>query len=68
MSARHDMRKALRECERAGLVIEHRGKHPKIRDPRTGRAVSVSSSPSDCHAYKNALRDVRRYLGIALSC
>jgi hypothetical protein len=64
MSARGDLRKVIRDCERAGLVFEHSGRgHAKLRDPRTGRAIPVSCTPSDCHAPNNVLRDARRYLG-----
>lgn len=63
MSARHDMRKAIRACERAGLVYEANHKHPRIVDPATGRYVVLSGTPSDAHAAKNMLTDVRKRLG-----
>jgi len=65
MSARGDLRKVIRDCQRAGLIYEQSGRgHAKLRDPRTGRAITVSCTPSDCHATNNVLRDVRRYLHI----
>lgn len=68
MSARGDLRKVIRDCERAGLVFEQsRHGHAKLRDPRTGRAIPVSCTPSDCHAANNVLRDVRKYLNIEVS-
>jgi hypothetical protein len=54
----------IRECERAGLRFVHGRKHGKLIDPRTGRSIPVSSTPSCQHAHKNVLRDVRRYLGL----
>ncbi len=63
MSARHDMRQAVRACTRAGLVYDPAHRHPRIVDPRTGRFVVLSSSPSDQHAAKNMLTDVRKVLG-----
>lgn len=63
MSARHDMRKAIRACEAAGLVYDPDHRHPRIVDPATGRFVVLSSSPSCQHAAKNMLTDVRKKLG-----
>ena len=54
----------IRECERAGLRFVHGRKHGKLIDPRTGRSIPVSSTPSCPHAHKNVLRDVRKYLGL----
>lgn len=66
MSARHDMRKAIRACERAGLTYDAAHKHPRIVHPATGRFVVVSGSPSCTHAAKNMLTDVRKKLGVAI--
>jgi hypothetical protein len=68
MSARGDLRKVIRDCERAGLVYEQgRHGHAKLRDPRTGRAIPVSCTPSDCYAPNNVLRDVRKYINVEVS-
>jgi len=65
MNTHSDLRKVIRECQRAGLVYEQSARgHAKLRDPRTGRAIAVSCTPSDCHATNNVLRDVRKYLNI----
>ena len=63
----NDLTRTIRQLERHGLVFVPGKKHPKIRDPKTGRAVSISGTPSCPHAHKNVLRDVRKYLGVELA-
>ena len=63
MSARHDVRKVIRAAQRLGLTVEY-GRHPRLVDPRTGRAVTFSGSPSCPHAYKHLLADLRKYLNV----
>jgi DNA-binding MarR family transcriptional regulator len=63
----NDMARTIRDLERHGLVFVRGRKHSKIRDPKTGRAVAVSGTPSDRNAHRNVLRDVRKYLGVALT-
>jgi hypothetical protein len=67
MSARTDMRRVIRDCQRAGLTYRVGGKHGRIEDPTTGRFVVVSLTPSCPHAYKHAIADVRRYLGVSIN-
>jgi hypothetical protein len=62
----NSMTLVIRECERAGLRFVHGRKHGKLVDPRTGRAIPISSTPSCPHAHKNVLRDVRKYLGLSV--
>lgn len=62
----NDLTRVIHECERHGLRYEAGGRHPKLRDPRTGRAIPISSTPSCPHAHKRVVRDVRRYLGVEL--
>lgn len=57
------MKEAIKACVAAGLEYDPHHKHPRITDPKTGRSVSISNSPSCPHAYKHLLRDVRKYLG-----
>ena len=63
----NDLTRVIRDCERSGLRYEPGRKHAKLRDPKTGRAISISSTPSDRNAHRNVLRDVRRYLGVELT-
>jgi hypothetical protein len=58
------MKDAIRRCEATGLKYENGKKHPRITDPKTGRSVSISRTPSDHRAVQNMLRDVRKYLGV----
>jgi hypothetical protein len=60
----NNMTLVIRECERAGLQFVRGRKHGKLVDPRTGRCVSVSSTPSCPNAHRAVLRDVRKYLGL----
>lgn len=62
-----EMKAVIKAAQRQGLLYDPHGKHPKIRDPKTGRAVSISNTPSCPYAAKNVLRDVRRFLGVSLS-
>jgi hypothetical protein len=63
----NDFTRVIRDCERAGLRYIHGRKHGKLLDPRTGRSVSVSNTPSCTNAHRNVLRDVRRFLGVDAS-
>lgn len=63
----NELTRVIRECERHGLRYESGRHHPKLRDPRTGRAIPISGTPSDRNAHKNVLRDVRRYLGVEVT-
>ncbi len=63
----NDLTRVIRECERHGLRYEPGRRHPKLRDPKTGRAISISSTPSCPHAHKHVLRDVRRYLNVTIT-
>ena len=58
-----DIRAAVKACEAAGLQCDRAHKHPRIVDPKTLKYVTFSNTPSCAHAYKNLLRDVRKYLG-----
>lgn len=61
-----DMDRAIKACEEAGLVYEPGHKHPRLRDPKTGKYVSFSNTPNCPFAHKHMLRDVKRYLNIAI--
>lgn len=61
-----DIDRAIQACEKAGLRYEPGKKHARIVDDRTGKYVSFSSTPSCPFAHKHMLRDVKRYLGIAI--
>ena len=61
-----DLTRIIRTCQRQGLRFEPGRRHGKIRDPKTGRAITISSTPSCPHAFKNVTRDVRKYLGVKL--
>jgi len=63
----NDLTTVIRQCERAGLHFVPGRKHGKLVDPRTGRYVSISSTPSCPHAHKHVLRDVRKYLGLPVT-
>ena len=58
----NDLTRVIRAAQRHGMLYVHGGKHPKIRDPRTGRSISIAGTPSCPHAAKNVLRDCRKYL------
>ena len=62
----NDLKAVIKQAERAGLLYERGKRHPKIRDPRSGRAITLSATPSCPHAHKRVLRDLRVYLGITL--
>lgn len=62
------LKQVIRACEAAGLVYSRKnGNHARLTHPTTGRFVSVSVSPSDAYAYRQVLRDVKRYLGIEVT-
>lgn len=67
MSAKKDMKKAIKACEAAGLVYDPTHAHPRITNPATGRFVSISNTPGGPYAYRQMLRDVRKYLGIEVN-
>lgn len=60
----NDLTRVIRDCQRAGLAFVPGRKHGRLIDPRSGRYVVVSSSPSCRHAFKNVRRDVRKILGV----
>lgn len=62
-----DFARTIRDCERAGLRYIPGRRHSKLVNPINGRSVSVSNSPSCTNAWRNVLRDVRRYLGVDAS-
>lgn len=64
MSARKEMRKAIRACEKAGLVYDPNHKHPRVTDPKTRKFVSFSATPNCPFAVQHMLADVRKYLGV----
>lgn len=61
------MKAAITACEGAGLKYDPAHKHPRVVDPKSGRFVSFSSSPSCPHAHKHLLKDVRKYLHISVT-
>ena len=63
----NDLTRVIRQACAAGLQYDARGRHPKLRDPRTGRSVPISNTPSCRNAHKNVLRDLRRYLGVIIT-
>lgn len=67
MSARKDMKAAIKACEAAGLIYDPQHTHPRVVDPKSRRFVSFSSSPSCPHAHKHLLKDVRKYLNIMVT-
>jgi hypothetical protein len=54
----------FKACERHGFVVEHGGKHMKIRDPKTNRTIPVSCTASRPYAGREVLRDIKRYWDI----
>ena len=46
-----------------GLVLVRTKKHACYRAP-DGRTFVTSRSPSDCHAWNQALRSLQRFLGL----
>ena len=53
--------KMVREllARNCGWAVSHSGKHLKLVAPN-GRKITVSRSPSDTHAYRNIMADIRR--------
>jgi hypothetical protein len=62
-----EIKAVIRQAMRLGLVVEHGGKHPRIRDPKSGRAIVISGTPRCPHAHKNVIRDLRKYLGVTIT-
>lgn len=63
MKGAHDMRAAIKACERAGLTYDPKHKHPRIVRA-DGRYITFSNTPGDVYAHRQMLRDVRKYLGV----
>lgn len=57
--SRPEMRNIFRACRRMGLHMLHTKTHVKIFLPQGG-FVTCSCTPSDRHAYKNVIKDLRR--------
>ena len=47
-----------------GFVLQRDTKHLVYRQPETGKVFTMAKTPSDFRAYPNALRDLRRILGL----
>lgn len=62
-----ELKAVVRACEAAGLKHDPMHKHPRIVDPKSGKYVAFSGTPSCPHAHKNLLRDIRRYLGVTVT-
>jgi predicted RNA binding protein YcfA (HicA-like mRNA interferase family) len=60
------LKDVLKACERHGFIVEHGGKHLKIRDPKTNRTIPVSCSPSRPYAGCEVLRDIKRYWSVEI--
>lgn len=67
MSAKKDIKAAIKACTAAGLRYEPNHTHPRVVDPKTNRYVSFSATPSCPHAHKHLLKDVRKYLQIQVT-
>ena len=62
-----DIGKVLRAARRHGVEIASTGKsHIRLYCPN-GATITCSASPSDTHAWKNVVRDLRRYGNIDLT-
>lgn len=61
-----DMKRVLRQCQRAGLQLVYGRKHHKLVHPLTGRFIVVSSTASCTNAHRRVIADVRRYLGLSI--
>lgn len=48
------------ELTRERFILVNDRKHLKYRHPRTGKTVTISSSPSCPYASRNQLRDIRK--------
>lgn len=66
MSTRKEMKQIIKACKDAGLTYDSSGKHDRITNPETGKFVTLSRSPSDVNAYRQAIRDIRKYLGVEI--
>ena len=62
-----DRRSFVKACQAAGLKYDPWHKHPRIVDPKTMRYVVISNTPGCPHAYKNAVRDIKKRLGIEVT-
>lgn len=64
MTPNKELRKLIRELERAGLEVTKNGKHLKIRNPKTGKQVSIPSTPrGGTRTWLNMLSEVKRGVG-----
>lgn len=50
--------------DKNGFVLQRDTKHLVYRQPATGKVFTMAKTPSDFRAYPNALRDLRRILGL----
>jgi len=61
-----DFTRVIRAAERAGLHYVHGRKHGKLLDPRSGRSVPISNTPSCTNAHRRVISDVRKFLGVSI--
>lgn len=54
------VRELIRRLRRQGFVVRHGKKHYKVTRDGNPKSVTMSVSPSDPCAIKNAMRDIRR--------
>lgn len=50
--------------DKHGFVLQRDTKHLVYRQPETGKVFTMAKTPSDFRAYPNALRDLKRILGL----
>ncbi len=59
-----DTVKLLKECREQGFKIDANGRgHMRVTNPRNGKFVIVSNTPSDVNAMKQARRDLKKIGG-----
>lgn len=61
-----EMKALIKACERAGLVYDPHGKHPKLRNPKTGQVLAISKTPSRPYAHREVLRDLKKYWNLEI--